>query len=156
MKKRVLTAGLLFLGIAVFGLPPLSGGPNADYLMAENFGNFESGVKRQANGVYQVSAFTPMPNVEATMVRWWFADYMQTPEHYKRWYPDAHFWMDWENKVSGNYIGASHLVHEYIGLDLHKLRIQFVPPEEILGDTSHLHPNDVAVCARPGLLDKPP
>lgn len=156
MKKRYLTAGLaLFLGIAAFGLPPFSGGPNADYLSDENFNAFKSDVKRQANGVYQVSALTPMPGVDAKMVKWWFADYMQTSEHYKRWHPDAHLWMDWENKSPGDYVGASHLVHEYIGSDVHKLRIQFVPPEEILGDTSHLRPDDVAVCARPGLLEKP-
>ena len=133
MKKRVLTAGLLFLGIAVFGLPPFSGGPNADYLMAENFGNFESGVKRQANGVYQVSAFTPMPNVEAKMVRWWFADYMQTPEHYKRWYPDAHLWMDWENKAA-YWIAAFIITAEDIGFLLFSVMqggIEF--PASIIG-----------------------
>jgi len=155
MKKRGIAAGLaLFLGIAGFGLPPFSGGPNADYLLAENFGNFKSGVKRQANGVYQVSALTPMPGVDAKMVKWWFADYMQTSEHYKRWHPTAHLWMDWENKTSGDYVGASHLVHEYIGSDVHKLRIQFVPHTEIIGEVK-LRDDDVAICARAGLLEKP-
>ena len=38
MKKRGIAIGLtLFLGIAAFGLPPFSGGPNSDYLLAENF-----------------------------------------------------------------------------------------------------------------------
>ena len=50
--------------------------------------------------------------------------------------------------------GASHLVHEYIGEDLHKLRIQFVPPEEILGEVN-FGTEDVAICALPGLLEKP-
>ena len=155
MKKRYLTAGLaLFLGIAAFGLPPFSGGPNADYLSDENFNAFKSDVKRQANGVYQVSALTPMPGVDAKMVKWWFADYMQTSEHYKRWHPDAHLWMDWENKSPGDYVGASHLVHEYIGPDLHKLRIQFVPHTEIIGELK-LRDDDFAICARAGLLDKP-
>ena len=140
MKKRGIAIGLtLFLGIAAFGLPPFSGGPNSDYLLAENFGDFKSGVMRQANGVYQVSAFTPMLGVDAKMVKWWFADYMQTSEHYKRWHPDAHLWMDWG---------------EYIGPDLHKLRIQFVPHTEIIGELK-LRDDDVAICARAGLLDKP-
>ena len=41
--------------------------------------------------------------------------------------------MDWENKEPGEIIGASHLVHEYIGGDLSKLRIQFVNPFEFFG-----------------------
>ena len=61
--------------------------------------------------------------------------------------------MDWENKESGEIIGASHLVHEYIGGDLSKLRIQFVNPFEFLG----FDPNDedtFVICARVGLLDE--
>jgi len=155
MKKRVigLIAGLA-MAVGVFGLPPFTGGPSADYLKAETASDFKTEVVRLPNGVYEVSAHTPMPGVTPEMVRWWFADYMQTTEHYKRWYPDAHIWMDWENKVPGEYIGASHLVHEYIGKDLQKLRIQFVPPEQILGDVQ-FRDDDVAVCALPGLLEKP-
>jgi len=54
---------------------------------------FKTDVIRHANGVYEVSAHTPMPGVTPEM-GWWFANYMQTSEHYKRWYPDAHIWMD--------------------------------------------------------------
>ena len=147
--------GVIFsvaLVIGIFGLPPYSGGPTPDY--AEGEPGFGTGVKRLPNGIYEVSALTPMPGVTPEMVRWWFADFMQTTEHYQRWYPGAHIWMDWENKVPGEYVGASHLVHEYIGADLQKLRIQFVPPEEILGDVS-LREGDVAVCAKPGLLEQP-
>jgi len=45
-------------------------------------------------------------------------------------------------------------VHEYIGEDLSKLRIQFVPAKKILGETS-FREDDIAVCALPGLLEKP-
>jgi len=153
LKKRILGSAIaLVLVISIFGLPPFSGGPTPGY--AEGEAGFETGVKRLPNGVYEVSALTPMPGATPEMVRWWFADYMQTTEHYQRWYPGAHIWMDWENKVPGEYVGASHLVHEYIGEDLQKLRIQFVPPEEILGDVS-LREGDVAVCAKPGLLEQP-
>lgn len=154
--KKGLVAGLLLLGCVVgaFGLPPFTGGPSADYLKAENAADFKTEIRRHPNGVYEVSAHTPMPSVTPEMVRWWFGDYMQTTEHYKRWHPTAHIWMDWENKVPGEYVGASHLVHEYIGKDLAKLRIQFVPPEEILGNVQ-LREDDVAVCALPGLLEKP-
>ncbi|NNE56546.1 MAG: hypothetical protein HKN36_00410 [Hellea sp.] len=155
MKKRIIAVvAFLALIVAIFGLPPFSGGPSGKYLSDAEISNFQNGVHRQSNGTYEVSAFTPMPGVDAKMVRWWFADYMQTTEHYQRWYPGAHVWMDWENKVPGEYVGASHLVHEYIGDELMKLRIQFVPHEEILGDIK-LKTDDVAVCARVGLLEKP-
>jgi len=155
MKKRIIGAiAVLAVAASLFGLPPFTGGPSADYLKAENATNFKTEVLRHPNGVYEVSAHTRMPGVKPEMVRWWFADYMQTSEHYKRWHPDAHIWMDWENKIPGEYVGASHLVHEYIGKDLHKLRIQFVPSEQILGDVD-FRKDDVAVCALPGLLDKP-
>ncbi|MCG3269529.1 DAPG hydrolase family protein [Yoonia sp. I 8.24] len=153
MKKRIFGgAVILALGIAVFGMPPFSGQPTPGF--AEGEPGFETGVKRLPNGIYEVSALTPMPGVSAEMVGWWFSDYLQTTEHYKRWFPDAHVWMDWENKVPGELIGASHLVHEYIGEDLAKLRIQFVEPEEILGKVD-LADDDVAVCARVGLLEEP-
>lgn len=155
MKKRifVILAGAALI-VAAFGLPPFSGGPTAELLDDDNIAGFKTEVRRHPNGVFEVSALTPMPGVSPEMVRWWFADYMQTTEHYKRWHPTAHVWMDWENKMPGEFVGASHLVHEYIGEDLQKLRIQFVPPEEILGDVE-FREDDVAVCALPGLLEQP-
>lgn len=153
MKKRIAAGlGILTLSIAIFGWPPYGGGPTPGY--AEGEAGFQSEIRRLPNGVYEVSALTEMPGVSAEMVRWWFGDYLQTSEHYKRWHPTAHVWMDWENKVDGAYIGASHLVHEYLGEDLSKLRIQFVPPEDILGPV-RLGADDVAVCARAGLLEQP-
>ena len=152
MKKWIV--GILGLAMfpAIFGLPPFSGGPTPEF--AEGRTDFKSEVKRLPNGVYEVSALTKMPGVSPDMVRWWFADYMETTEHYKRWHPTAHIWMDWENKSPGIFIGASHLVHEYIGDELAKLRIQFVPAEEILGPFD-LGVGNVAICAKAGLLDKP-
>ena len=156
MRKSIIgVVAILTIIIAIFGLPPFTGGPNADYLKAENIAEFKTEVRRHPNGIYEVSALTPMPGVTPEMVRWWFADYMQTSEHYQRWHPTAHVWMDWENKHPGEYIGASHLVHEYITAgDLAKLRIQFMPPEKIIGD-AELREDNVAICARAGLLDGP-
>ncbi|MCS5549231.1 MAG: hypothetical protein NZ766_02240, partial [SAR86 cluster bacterium] len=72
--------------------------------------------------------------------------------HYKMWHPEDHVWMDWEHKKSGEIIGSHHLVHEYIGGELSKLRIQFAWPQEILGyDPSD--ENTVVLCARVGELD---
>ena len=89
------------------------------------------------------------------MISWWFGEYMQTTEHYKRWHPRDHVWMSWEDKRPGTHIGAKHLAHEFIGGRLHKLRITFVPPEEFFGSALTRMPDALAVCARPGLLHRP-
>lgn len=128
MKRVILIAALLAVTFAIFGWNPFSAHRDTSEILAEGYSDFETGVHRQSNGVYRVRALTRMPDVKAKMVRWWFADYMQTTEHYKRWHPTAHVWMDWENKKPGEIIGASHLVHEYIGEDMSKLRIQFIEP----------------------------
>jgi len=154
----LIAMGVLLLAvliIAIFGWPPFTGGASGDFLRADKYSDFETGVRRHSNGVLEVSALTRMPNVTPEMVRWWFGDYLETTEQYKRWHPTDHIWYDWENKVPGNHIGASGLVHEYIGKDLFKLRIQFVSPENILGQPNALGPDDVAICAHPGLLEKP-
>jgi hypothetical protein len=104
-------------------------------------------------GSYLVAVRTPMPSVKADMVRWGFLNFLNTTEHYKWWHPNDHVWMDWENKKPGEIIGASHLVHEYIGGELSKLRIQFVNPSEFFG----YNPNNedtFVICARAGLIDR--
>lgn len=155
MKKRLILGVAALLSFAAFGWPPFIGGPNAEEVLALDYSDYETGVKRLPNGVYEVRALTPMPDVTPEMVLWWFADYMQTSEHYIRWHPKAHLWMDWENKRPSEIVGASHLVHEYIGPDLQKLRIQFVDPQEILGSNVSIPDGMVVLCARAGLLEYP-
>jgi len=112
----------------------------------------ESGVRRLWDGTYEVAGLVRMPNVTAQMYRWWFTDYLQTTEHYQRWHPEDHVWMDWEYKQPGKIVGAHHLVHEYIGGEMNKLRIQFVAPEQVLGyDPSDT--NTTAICAKVGELE---
>ena len=114
--------------------------------------DFESGVERLRDGTIEVSSLVSMPDVTSSMFRWWFSDYLQTSQHYKMWHPEDHVWMDWEHKKSGEIAGSHHLVHEYIGGEMSKLRIQFVWPHEILGyDPSD--ENTVVLCAQVGELD---
>lgn len=154
-KKRTFwIAALLAMMVAIFGWNPFSAHRDTSGVLVSGYSGFETGVHRQPNGVYRVRALTRMPDVKADMVRWWFADYMQTTEHYKRWHPTAHVWMDWENKKPAEIIGASHLVHEYIGEDLSKLRIQFVEPEEFLGSVEKRDDRFI-ICARAGMLEEP-
>jgi len=116
---------------------------------------YTSGVERLRDGILHVAALTRMPAVTPPMIAWWFGDYMQTTEHYKRWHPRDHVWMDWESKVPGTHLGAHHLVHEYVGDTLHKLRISFLEPEAYFGERAGELGDAFVVCARTGLLDKP-
>ena len=113
---------------------------------------FESGVRRLRDGTVEVASLVSMPGVTSDMFRWWFSDYLQTTEHYRMWHPKDHVWMDWEHKILGEITGSHHLVHEYIGGELMKLRIQFAWPQEILG-YDPTDENTVAICARVGELE---
>lgn len=156
MKKILVGLGVFFLTAigANWALTPLANTIDAETTLIKQVGVYEEGFDRLEDGTYRVAARTAMPGVSANMVRWWFTTYLQTTEHYKSWHPTDHVWMDWENKKPGAIIGASHLVHEYIGKDLLTLRIQFVDPTEFFG----YNPNDentFVICARVGDLETP-
>lgn len=116
---------------------------------------YASGVERLPDGILHVAALTRMPGVTPEMFGWWFGEYMETTEHYRRWHPRDHLWMAWADKRPGTHVGAKHLVHERIGGKLNKLSIAFVPTEEFLPDLAAKAPGAVAICGRPGLLDRP-
>ena len=116
---------------------------------------YSSGVERLPDGVLHVAVLTRMPEVSPKMVGWWFDEYLQTTEHYERWHPRDHVWMKWEDKKPGTHVGAKHLVHEYIGGRLHKLRITFVSPDEFFPNALEGMPDAVAVCGHAGFLDRP-
>ncbi len=155
MKTAIGVSAAVVLVLAIWGVVPFANTIDPDDALAPGYDSMETGVARLSDGTYQVSALTRMPGVKAEMVKWWLADFLQTTEHYKWWHPTAHVWMDWENKVPGEIVGASHLVHEYIGEELQKLRIQFVPPEEVLGPMPELDESTFVLCARAGLLEEP-
>ena len=143
---------LLLISLLIFGFKPFKDSLDPEVTLIEEVDSYQSETRRLSDGSYLVAVRTPMPSVKAEMVRWWFAEFLKTTEHYKWWHPSDHVWMDWENKIPGEIIGASHLVHEYIGGELSKLRIQFVNPSEFFG----YNPNDgntFVICARAGMLD---
>ncbi len=156
MKFRKLIAYsllTLLIIISVFGLQPFQQTIDAEKALVKQTGVYTEEIRRLPDASYLVAVRTPMPEVKAEMLRWWFADFMQTTEHYQWWHPEDHVWMDWENKEPGEIIDASHLVHEYIGGELSKLRIQFVNPFEFFD----YDPNDedtFVICARVGLLEE--
>ena len=156
MKFRKLTGYsllTLLMIISVFGLQPFQETIDAEEALAKQTGAYATEIHRLPDASYLVAVRTTMPEVTADMLRWWFSDFMQTTEHYQWWHPEDHVWMEWENKKPGKIIGASHLVHEFIGGELSKLRIQFVNPFEFFG----YDPNDedtFVICARVGLLEE--
>jgi hypothetical protein len=153
MKYCVNVILVLLIIISIFGLQPFRQTIDTEKTLVEDTGVYATEVRRLPDATYLVAVRTPMPEVKADMVRWWFSDFLQTTEHYSWWHPKDHVWMDWENKEPGKIKGASHLVHEYIGGDLSKLRIQFVNPSEFFS----YDPNDedtFVICARVGLLDE--
>ena len=156
MKFRKLTGYsllTLLILLSVFGLQPFQQTIDAEEALVKQTGVYATEIRRLSDASYLVAVRTPMLEVTADMLRWWFSDFMQTTEHYQWWHPKDHVWMDWENKEPGKIIGASHLVHEYIGGDLSKLRIQFVNPIEFF-DYDPNNEDTFVVCARIGLLDE--
>ena len=144
---------MALIAISVVGLKPFKQTIDANKTLVEQTGVYVNEVRRLPDASYLVAVRTPMPKVKADMVRWWFSDFLQSTEHYSWWHPKDHVWMDWENKKPGENIGSSHLVHEYIGGELSKLRIQFVNSAEFFGYEVN-DENTFVICARVGLLEE--
>ena len=153
MRNLLLLILAVLITISVVGLKPFKQTVDANKTLVEQTGVYVNEVRRLPDASYLVAVRTPMPKVKADMVRWWFSDFLQTTEHYSWWHPKDHVWMDWENKKPGENTGSSHLVHEYIGGELSKLRIQFVNSAEFFGYEVN-DENTFVICARVGLLEE--
>lgn len=127
----------------------------ADQLLEPGYLPFEAGFRRLDDGQLHVAARTSMPACKGSMIDWWFG-FVRIPEQYKWWHPRDHVWCDWTGCGPGEYVGGTHLVHEYIGGELAKLKIAFRESSEYL-DVSRFAETAVgtAVCARVGALDAP-
>ena len=144
---------VLIIIISVFGLQPFRQTIDAEKTLVEQVGLYATEVSRLPDASYLVAVRTPMLEIKADMVRWWFSDFLKTTEHYNWWHPEDHVWMDWENKILGKITGSSHLVHEYIGKNLNKLRIQFVNSSEFFGYDAN-DEDTLVICARVGYLEE--
>ena len=129
----------------------------ANDLLNPGYLPFESGYRDLADGKRLVAALTRMPGCRAKMLHWWFS-WLGGTDQYKLWHPTDHVFSDWENRRDGNYIGASHLVHEYLAGPsgpLYKLRINFHEPVELFDPQRYHQSGAMAVCARIGDLTHP-
>jgi hypothetical protein len=116
---------------------------------------FETGYTRLSNGQIYIAVLTRMPRCAGKIVDWWFG-YAGDTSKYKLWHPTDHVIGDWDEYWKpGHYVGASHLVHEYIGGELVKLRITFREPSEFF-DTSRFKEARVGavICGNVGLLEE--
>ena len=129
----------------------------ANDLLKPGYLPFESGYHEVEDGKWVVAGLTRMPGCRAKMIDWWFS-WLGDIEWYRLWHPTDHVYSGWENRVDGKYIGASHLVHEYLGGrdgPLYKLRVSFHEPAETFDIAKYKASGHFAVCARPGILDAP-
>jgi hypothetical protein len=94
----------------------------------------EDGWVLTQDGGMRVSVRTDMPGVTPAMVDWWFGWHGDAPAKYKLWHPQAHVHAGWRETppagTSGRalYVGQTSIVDEYIGSDLIRGAISFVPP----------------------------
>jgi DAPG hydrolase PhiG domain len=119
------------------------------------------GVIRNPDGTLLVACRTEMPGVTPEMWDWWFGWMGGSTARYKLWHPEAHISSAMERDQSGaadwrgRYVGNAHLVEEYIGADVHRLRIAFVSPKSFGFDSARVDAHGTAICGRSGLLGKP-
>jgi hypothetical protein len=140
--------------------------PDIDQAAGNLFGAdpvLEDGFVLTGDGGMRVSVRTAMPGVTPAMVDWWFGWHGDAAAKYKLWHPQAHVHVGWREtpppRVSGRalYVGQTSIVDEYIGSDLVRGAIRFVPPTT-LGFTDKSLEDDsraTIVCARIGLGDAP-
>ena len=105
---------------------------DANQLLDNFYLPFESGWMRLDSGVIHIGVRTHMIGVTPAMIDWWLG-FVHHSDEYRWWHPRDHVWSDWEVAAPpGEYVGRTHLVHEYLGSHLAKLRISFRDPGEIL------------------------
>lgn len=140
--------------------------PGLDRAAESLFGDtcgLEDGFVLTADGGMRVSVRTAMPGVTPAMVDWWFGWHGDQSAKYKLWHPQAHVHVAWRtpppagSQGRSRYVGQTSLVDEYIGSDLVRGSIRFVPPTELgLLDRSLEDDREATViCARIGLGEAP-
>lgn len=129
---------------------------DANQLLDQPYQAMETGWKRLENGQALVAGRTHMIACSGKMIEWWFG-FVHHIEEYLWWHPRDHVWSGWDGeRGTGRYLGGSHLVHEYIGKDLYKLRINWRDPATVL-DTSRFAEQNISqvMYGRIGDLESP-
>lgn len=117
----------------------------------------EDGVWRHPDGTMTVACTTPMPGVSARMWDWWFGWHSLSSTRYRLWHPTAHVKSqlaeDRRHLPIGRprYLGNISAVDEYIGAQMTRLAIAFVPPAEFGLDERAVDTLGTAICANVSL-----
>jgi hypothetical protein len=152
LSKKIAVALGVIVALAILLLNGRSREDSYQDFTTDAYVSLENGVERLRDGTFMVTSLVNFPNATSDMYKWWFTDYLQTTPQYQKWEPAAHKWMAWDHKKPSEIVGAHHLVHELIGGQMVKLRIQFVEPTQILGfDPSNQ--DTKAICAVVGELE---
>jgi hypothetical protein len=108
----------------------------------------ETGYTKLSNGQWLSAILTRMPKVNAKMMDWWIASYLDSTEKYKAW-DSAHLLFEWDDKKKpGQYIGASHLCEEINGGQVIKIRIKFEDPSQFFDISTIYSPDYKVVVSR--------
>jgi hypothetical protein len=137
-------------------LPPLAEAPR---LLESGDQELENGFGLCDDGSLHVAVRTEMPNVAPAMWDWWFGWHSDEPQRYKLWHPRAHVYAAWDRPPSGaagreRYLGRVSFVDEYLGSELSRIAVQFVPPA-LLGFNEGALGDGALICARIGFTDHP-
>lgn len=113
----------------------------------------EDGVWRHPNGSLTVACTTAMPGVSAAMWDWWFGWHSLSSARYRLWHPSAHIRSqlaeDRRHMAVGRprYVGNISAVDEYIGPQVTRLAIGFLPPAQFGLDETRVDRIGTAICA---------
>jgi len=126
----------------------------APKLLDEGYWPVESGYARSNDMGMRVFCLTQMPNVTPEMWDWWFGWHGDDASKYKLWHPHAHINAEWKDGQKGRhaYVGRTSHITEYLGSEIKKGAITFIPPSEMgLNETELEAKGQVAICALIGL-----
>ncbi|KAI9927101.1 hypothetical protein ASPWEDRAFT_188248 [Aspergillus wentii DTO 134E9] len=128
---------------------------DAPFLLKHDYLPLEAGYAVAPDGMHHIAGSTYMRDCTGAMINWWFG-WIHNTEQYKLWHPRDHVFSDWEGARNNDstYIGGHHLVHEYIGTEIAKLKISFLSPSNYFGpDWEDLFKEagySTAICGRVG------
>lgn len=123
-------------------------------LQQEGYAVIENGYTIAPDGSARIACLTQMPGVTPQMWEWWFAWHGSEAQRYKLWHPLAHvdvWWADGQGET-GEYLGRTSNIVEYIGPTCMNVGVRFVRPSSIGFDEARLaERGEVAICGR-GLM----
>lgn len=130
----------------------------APLLLEHDYLPMEAGYALNSEGMWHIAASTYMLNVTGPMITWWFTHIHDTAT-YLLWHPRDHVFSDWQGpRGTGEYIGGTHLVQEYIGGVLQSLNITFTSPSVYFGEDYEQKfakaGYSTAICGRVGVWDR--